>query len=176
VSRCQGEGVDAESLDTSPRTLFATHYHELTDLEELLPGRIINLHVSVREWGEEIVFLHRILPGRTDRSYGVHVAKLAGLPAPTVARAKEILETLAVQHHGPSSPAPAGEVSRAKRATEGGGRASRDGQLALFTEYVPHPAVNTLREIKLDSLSPMQAFDVLRKLKDMAEDGPKAST
>ncbi|HVU64519.1 MAG TPA: DNA mismatch repair protein MutS [Phycisphaerales bacterium] len=176
VSRCQGEGADAESLDTSPRTLFATHYHELTDLEELLPGRIINLHVSVREWGEEIVFLHRILPGRTDRSYGVHVAKLAGLPAPTVARAKEILETLAVQHHGPSSPAPAGEVSRAKRTTEGGGRASRDGQLALFTEYVPHPAVNTLREIKLDSLSPMQAFDVLRKLKDMTEDGPKAST
>jgi DNA mismatch repair protein MutS len=161
----------AETLagKTSPRTLFATHYHELTDLEELLPGRVINLHVSVREWGEEIVFLHRILPGRTDRSYGVHVAKLAGLPAATVARAKEILETLAVQHHGPSSPAPPGEVLRAKQATEGAQRAGGNGQLPLFTEYIPHPAVDHLREIKLDAITPMQAFDALRRLKSLTE-------
>src|SRR5262249_19092184 len=59
---------------TSPRTLFATHYHELTDLQDRLPGRVTNLHVSVREWGESIVFLHRILPGRTSQSYGIHVA------------------------------------------------------------------------------------------------------
>ena len=69
------------------KTLFATHYHELTDLEERLAGRVRNLHVSVREWGDQIVFLHRILPGRTSQSYGVHVAKLAGIPASVVARA-----------------------------------------------------------------------------------------
>src|ERR1700685_4030371 len=57
--------------DKGPRTLFATHYHELTDLKERMPVRLRNLHASVREWGEEIVFLHRILPGRTSQSYGV---------------------------------------------------------------------------------------------------------
>src|SRR4030095_8594967 len=74
-----------------PRTLFATHYHELTELEERLEGRVRNLHVSVREWGDQIVFLHRILPGRTDRSYGVHVAKLAGSPAAVVDPGGQVL-------------------------------------------------------------------------------------
>ncbi len=183
VSRCQGVEVPRGAkpstprhLDTSsPRVLFATHYHELTDLEEMLPGRVVNLHVSVREWGEEIVFLHRILPGRTDRSYGVHVAKLAGLPSATVARAKEILETLAVQHHGPTGGAGAGGTA-SKGAREPGSKGAKSavpptsgGQLALFTEYVAHPAVDELREVKLDALTPLQAFDVLRKLKGMTE-------
>ncbi len=160
----------ASAHQASPRVLFATHYHELTDLEEMFPGRVVNLHVSVREWGEEIVFLHRILPGRTDRSYGVHVAKLAGLPAATVARAKEILETLAVQHHGPTG----GSGGSSKGAGEQGSKGAKiavpapsTGQLALFTEYVAHPAVDELREVKLDALTPLQAFDVLRKLKEM---------
>ena len=91
-----GTGVPPVLKDCGPRTLFATHYHELTRLEEMMPGRVRNLHVSVREWGDEIVFLHRILPGKTDRSYGIHVAKLAGMPAGTVARAREVLESLAV--------------------------------------------------------------------------------
>ena len=79
-----------------PRTLFATHYHELTDLADLHPDRIANLHVAVREWGESIVFLHRILPGRTNSSYGIHVAKLAGMPSGVSARAGELLESLSV--------------------------------------------------------------------------------
>jgi len=82
----------------APRTLFATHYHELTGLAELLPGRVANLHVAVREWQDQIIFLHRILPGRADKSYGIHVAKLAGLPARTIARARQVLESLEVDH------------------------------------------------------------------------------
>ncbi len=75
------------------RTLFATHYHELTELAELF-GNVKNLNVAVREWMDEVVFLHRILPGGTDKSYGIHVAKLAGVPKPILDRSKEILEEL----------------------------------------------------------------------------------
>ncbi|MFM9994556.1 MAG: DNA mismatch repair protein MutS [Phycisphaerales bacterium] len=154
------ERLAGEGDRPGPRTLFATHYHELTELEERLPGRVRNLHVSVREWGEQIVFLHRILPGRTDRSYGIHVAKLAGLPESVVARAREVLESLAV-HHGPAA---SRERTKAVPSAP-----PPNGQLGLFTEFVPHPAVDELREIKLDALSPMQAFDALRRLKGMTE-------
>lgn len=143
--------------ETPPRTLFATHYHELTELEERLPGRVRNLHVSVREWGDQIVFLHRIMPGRTDRSYGIHVARLAGVPADVLARAREVLESLAV-HHGPAA---ARERTRAVASPA-------NGQMTLFTEYVPHPAVDELREIKLETLTPMQAFDALRRLHELS--------
>src|ERR1700752_4707568 len=87
----------AEYLATNskarPKTLFATHYHELTDLADATPG-VVNFHVAAREWKDGIVFLRRIMPGRSDRSYGIQVARLAGLPAAVVARAKEILAGL----------------------------------------------------------------------------------
>ena len=87
----------AEALATGPRarpkTLFATHYHELTDLADLVPG-VVNAHVSAREWNDDIVFLRKIVPGRSDRSYGIHVARLAGLPAAVVNRAREIIRGL----------------------------------------------------------------------------------
>jgi DNA mismatch repair protein MutS len=146
-----------------PRTLFATHYHELTELEERLPGRVQNLHVSVREWGDQIVFLHRILPGRTDRSYGIHVGRLAGLPKAVTTRAAEVLASLAVQH------GPAVSSGKAKPHIP---PPAADGQLSLFTEYVPHPVVNELREVKLDALTPLQAFDELRRLQRLV-DGPQ---
>lgn len=183
-----GDGADA----TGPRTLFATHYHELTRLEEMMPGRVRNLHVSVREWGDEIVFLHRILPGKTDRSYGIHVAKLAGMPAGTVARAREVLESLAVhQAEGVSGngvlgpevlgPGP-GEAAGGAGGSETPGKPRRGksadasripppgqtDQLALFTQFVQHPAVDQLREVKIEALTPLEAFDTLRKLKGMA--------
>ncbi|MEX2219846.1 MAG: DNA mismatch repair protein MutS [Phycisphaerales bacterium] len=151
-----------------PRTLFATHYHELTELEDRLPGRIRNLHVSVREWGEQIVFLHRILPGRTDRSYGVHVAKLAGIPAPVVARAREVLASLAVHHSVGQASRPAGSPGAAAAIPPPS--PAGNGQLGLFTEFLPHPAVDRLREIKLDTLSPIQAFDTLRGLKQLLDE------
>jgi len=148
----------------SPRTLFATHYHELTDLEARFPGRIQNLHVAVREWPSgddhaEIVFLHRILPGRTDQSYGLHVARLAGIPAPVVARGREVLASLAVHH--------AGSVKPDTSAVPAPSRADEHGQLGLFTEYLPHPVIDALKEVKLDNLSPIQAFDALRRLKEL---------
>lgn len=156
------QGIEGEhGVRAGPRTLFATHYHELTELEEKLRGRVKNLHVAVREWpsgGEhaEIVFLHRILPGRTDKSYGLHVARLAGMPAGVVARGREVLASLEVHDAGAAR---AGEVERPR------GGAGADGQFGLFTEYLPHPAVELLREVKLDGMTPLQAFDALRKLK-----------
>jgi DNA mismatch repair protein MutS len=153
------------------RSLFATHYHELTELAERLPGRVTNLHVAVREWtgrsGEsEVVFLHRILPGRTDKSYGIHVARLAGLPDGVVRRAREVLEALEREHAGAARAA-----SAAPPALRSNAGASQRDQLSLFTEYVPHPALARLREVKLEALSPLQAFDLLRELRAEAEPG-----
>ncbi len=82
------------------RTLFATHYHELTELEERHEGKVENLNVAVREWKDEIVFLHKIVPGGTDKAYGIHVARLAGIPPGVLSRAKEILGHLEQEHVG----------------------------------------------------------------------------
>jgi DNA mismatch repair protein MutS len=166
------------SFPSSPRTLFATHYHELTDLEDRFPGRIANLHVAVREWpsGDEhaqIVFLHRILSGATDQSYGLHVARLAGIPAKVIARGREVLASLAVHQSDVGSRM--SDVQAGKPSRPGSGptcdipHPTSDAQLSLFTQYLHHPAIDALREVKLDSLSPIQAFDALRKLKDMTE-------
>lgn len=151
--------------DHGPRTLFATHYHEITELEDRLEGRVKNLHVAVREWttedgNQEIAFLHSIRPGRADQSYGIHVAQLAGVPKSVTVRAREVLESLSVEH--------AGRVDTQKvRASN---KASASAQLGLFTEFIPHPVVDALREIKLESMTPMQAFDALRGLQDQSRD------
>jgi len=167
-----------------PRTLFATHYHELTDLEERLPGKVKNLHVAVREWpgGDEhaeIVFLHRILAGRTDRSYGLHVARLAGIPASVVGRARSVLETLEVSHGKGMDPAsaasgePSAKSGRKVPTTRipPSSPSQPSAQFSLFTEYMPHPALDQLRELKLDAMSPMEAFDALRRLRAAADGG-----
>lgn len=159
-----------------PRSLFATHYHELTRLAEQLPQIVVNLQVAVREVGDQIIFLHRIIDGRADRSYGVHVARLAGVPARVVSRASELLETLSVQQEG------VGQATTPGTSTVAGGsrgraaalevkprRAKGDGQLALFTEYVSHPVVGELEKLKLDDLTPMKAFDELRRLRGLLE-------
>ncbi len=137
-------------------TLFATHYHELTQLAEE-DSRVVNLHVAVREWNDEVVFLHRILLGRTDRSYGIHVARLAGLPPETIARAKEILEALAVL------PSPDAATHRTPIALPK--RERNETQMPLFTGFLEHPVLQQLRTLSLDSMTPMDAFDVLRRLK-----------
>ncbi len=108
-----------------PRTLFATHYHELTDLGERIAG-IENLTIAVREGKGEVIFLHKIMPGATDKSYGIHVAKLAGLPPEVVGRAEEILDTLEVSQKGRSpSPRPFLRPSAPSRL--------RTGQLTFFS-------------------------------------------
>jgi len=146
-----------------PRTLFATHYHEITELGDRLGDRVRNLHVAVRAWTteqgkQEIAFLHAIRPGRADQSYGVHVAELAGVPKPVTARAREVLSALSVQH---------AKLDTDRVAPPKSPPAS-DGQLGLFTEFVPHPAIDELREIKLDAMTPLEAFDALRALKERA--------
>ena len=134
------------------RTLFATHYHELTDLADRFTG-VKNLNVSVREWEESVIFLHRIVEGGTDRSYGIHVARLAGVPRDVLDRARQLLSELAVQHV--ARPKVSGRRLRAEKDP---------GQLALFVD----PAVElmaTLAGTDVDHLSPMAAFELLRAWK-----------
>ena len=137
------------ALTVKCRTLFATHYHELTDLATQFRG-VKNLNVSVREWEDQVIFLHRIVEGGTDRSYGIHVARLAGVPRPVIDRARQLLNELAVQHVGMKAKPPA---------------ARRDAnQFALFAE--PRPEVEAaLAALKLEEMTPVQAFDWLREWK-----------
>ncbi|MDF1808720.1 MAG: DNA mismatch repair protein MutS [Phycisphaerales bacterium] len=152
--------------NTTARTLFATHYHEITELEDRLENRVKNLHVAVREWitedgNQEIAFLHSIRPGCADQSYGIHVAQLAGVPRSVTERAREILDSLSVEHSNRVD---------TNRVTSPNNSSNNDAQLGLFTEFLPHPVVDALREIKLDTMSPMDAFDALRKLQSQSND------
>ena len=138
------------------RTLFATHYHELVDLEKTRP-RLRNANVAVREVDGEIVFLHRIVPGGADQSYGIHVARIAGVPAAVLTRAKEILAFLERQHVGQG--ASEGPIRRVKS-----GRAL---QVSLFAA-LPDPLVEELRRVDLATLPAEQAVDLLRRLRELA--------
>jgi DNA mismatch repair protein MutS len=140
------------------RTLFATHYHELTELPAILP-RTLNFNVAVAEEGDSIVFLHRVVPGGADRSYGVHVAQLAGMPRPVVERARELLAQL--EQGGSDFRLPAASSPRP-------GKKHNPAQLSLF-DTEPHPALNALRQMAVDELSPLEALTRLYELKRMAE-------
>jgi DNA mismatch repair protein MutS len=133
------------------RTLFATHYHELTQLAETDPG-VRNFNVAVREWEDQVIFLHRIVEGGTDRSYGIHVARLAGVPRSVLDRAKDLLSQLAVHHVGH---APRVEPTRPKPHE----------QMMLFA-YEPSGLSNALDAVDPDDLSPREALELLRKWKD----------
>ncbi len=148
----------ASNTRARPKTIFATHYHELTDLADALPG-VANFHVVVREWKEDIVFLRKVVPGRSDRSYGIQVARLAGLPPAVVARAREILNGLERD-----------ELSRGGRPSLSGDTAARQRQLGLFqASPVPDDAVHQrLRAIDVNAITPMQALALLAELKDEA--------
>ncbi|HEV8122917.1 MAG TPA: DNA mismatch repair protein MutS [Gemmatimonadales bacterium] len=126
------------------KTMFATHYHELMQLPEKLQ-HARNLNVAVREHGDRVIFLHRLEPGGTDRSYGIHVAQLAGLPADVVNRAKAMLLTLEAGH----------------RVVPGAPPASDPTQLQLFASPVPHPVMEELRTLDLDDMTPLQALNWL---------------
>ena len=135
------------------RTLFATHYHELTDLEKSLSG-VKNFNVAVREWQDEVVFLHKIVPGAADKSYGIHVARLAGVPKGVVERAKEILFQLEEEHHDPEGRAKIARRSEAARLRSG-------VQLTLFAP-TDHPILDDLRQVDLDSTTPLAAMGLLK--------------
>ena len=159
----------AEHLATNsrarPKTLFATHYHELTDLADALPG-VVNAHVSAREWKDQIIFLRKIVSGRSDRSYGIQVARLAGLPATVVTRAQEILAGLerdeASRGGRPTLSTAAGEPSTAQlglfAAPPDGGSKRGDEVLAR------------LEAIDVDNTTPRQALEMLAELKKLSQD------
>jgi DNA mismatch repair protein MutS len=153
----------AEHLATNtrarPKTLFATHYHELTDLADALAG-VVNAHVTAREWKDEIVFLHKILPGRSDRSYGIQVARLAGLPPSVIARARDILSSLEQD-----------ELTRGGRPALSGAPPTPQQQLGLFQGPAERddPLRERLREIDLNRTTPLEALQILSDLKKESE-------
>ena len=134
-------------------TIFATHYHELTQLTEEL-AHVRNFNVAVREAGDEIVFLHRLEPGGADRSYGIHVAQLAGLAAPVVGRAWQVLRLLEAGHHVAHQPPPAAPDAQ---------------QLGLFAPPAPHPLLAELDQLDVNTLSPLDALNRLAAWKRQRE-------
>ncbi|MGE5741208.1 MAG: DNA mismatch repair protein MutS [Candidatus Aminicenantes bacterium RBG_16_66_30] len=156
-----------EREDVRPKTLFATHYHELTELALTLP-RIKNFHVSVREWKDEVVFLRKIVAGPSDRSYGIHVAKLAGIPRDVIDRAREILFNLEKQELDE-----AGQPRLARHGRPAGDR----NQLMLFAEDREFALLRELREeiegLDLASLTPLEALNILAGIKGRT--GPGSS-
>ncbi|UCD23257.1 MAG: DNA mismatch repair protein MutS, partial [Gemmatimonadota bacterium] len=138
---------------TGCKTIFATHYHELTQLTETLQ-HARNFNVAVKEAGHDIVFLHRLEPGGTDRSYGVHVARLAGLPQGVVQRAWEILTLLESGHHVAGMKAPALPDA---------------AQLGLFAAE-EHPVLRELRELDPDKMTPLEALGRLAEFKRLTEE------
>jgi DNA mismatch repair protein MutS len=136
---------------TRAKTLFATHYHELTELAGRLPG-VKNYHVSVKETGGGIVFLRQVEPGAADRSYGIEVAKLAGLPPEVIERARQVLE-----EHETAEQQLSDEL-----AMDEAGRSSV--QLTMFTP-LSEKIVERLRQADLDRLTPLEALNLLAELK-----------
>jgi DNA mismatch repair protein MutS len=139
--------------DVAPRTLFATHYHELTSLADVLP-RVQNAHVAVRDDGGEVVFEHRIVPGPSDRSYGIHVARLAGLPLSVVSRAEHLLLELEPARQAPLTAPPA--------ATNGHAAVL---QPSLFGG--PSAVETALAALELDGITPIEAIQKLYELRAM---------
>jgi DNA mismatch repair protein MutS len=137
------------------RTLFATHYHELTELTQTLSAAS-NWNVAVREDADDVIFLHRIVPGTADKSYGIHVARLAGVPQPVVERARVILESLEADH--------VDEAGRPKVPARTTRPAARK-QLELF-DADSHPILEALRELDLDRMTPLAALEKLHALRD----------
>jgi len=139
-----------------PRTIFATHYHELTQLSEKLP-RLANAHVAVKEWGDGVVFLHRIAEGPADRSYGIHVAKLAGLPESVIERARVVLAELESER----------TVEELEKAPKRARRDAAPAPLPLFDVAPPveHPLALELRKLTPDGMTPLEALQRLAEWK-----------
>jgi DNA mismatch repair protein MutS len=153
----------AEYIHNHPRlgakTVFATHYHEMVELASFLP-RVKNFNVAVSEEGGEVIFLYKIVPGGVDKSYGIHVAQLAGLPRSVVHRAREVLEEL----EGDSHRALAKGLPKGRRAKE-----VAPQQLLLFRQK--SPLLEELEKLDIDSLTPLEALTKLYELQQKAREG-----
>lgn len=141
-----------------PRTLFATHFHELVTIEGEL-SRVKNFHFAVKDTGKEVVFLRKIIPGATDKSYGIHVAALAGIPRSVTERARKLLE----------------DGGKIPDRSKGGVRATRYTQLLLPDvadhEHPSHPVLETLKNMNLDDMTPLSALSLLYDLQKKSRDG-----
>ncbi len=142
----------------APRTLFATHYHELTELAVTLPG-IVNLRMAVREWGERVIFTHRVESGPSDRSYGIHVARLAGVPQAVVARAEEILANLERDEYGGDG--------LPRRARKAGG--AREREFAAERPLFPPPSSSSGTATKREQEDPVAA-EILSEIRRQTPD------
>ncbi|MFH0811575.1 MAG: DNA mismatch repair protein MutS [Pseudomonadota bacterium] len=169
-----------KSSGPQPKTLFATHYHELTRLEEVLEG-VKNYNVMVKEYDGEIVFIRKIMPGGADRSYGIHVGKLAGLPEEVVLRAEKILAALengsgerepktkrvegpVIEKHERNPVIPFLEMSGKKSPLE-----SIKDLLPLSSTPEDHPLVKEIKELEIENMTPLEALNRLYQLKEKAQ-------
>ncbi len=143
------------------RTLFATHYHELVALPNILP-RTRNYNVAVSERGEDVVFLHKVVAGGADKSYGVHVAQIAGMPRPVVERAKQLLDHL--EKAGGDF-----ELPSAKSSPKTSKSGQKPHQPSLFAPTSENSVLSALRTLKVDEMSPIEALTMLYELKRRAE-------
>lgn len=162
-----------ETPSVAARTLFATHYHELNELAERFP-RVKNYRVQVEEHDGRVIFLHKLVPGGADHSYGIEVARMAGLPEPVIARAREILRHLEAQHLGVEAPAGDGELRPVRSARRM--RIPADTslfQLSLFAQPEPDRVAEELkkrlRQIDPNRMTPIEALLLLEELKRLVE-------
>ncbi len=145
----------ADKEKCGAKTLFATHYHELTKLEEMLEG-VKNYSVAVKEKGEDVIFLRKIVAGGTDESYGIHVAKLAGVPKEVLKNAKEILKTLERK-----------SMLGEKRLEQKEEKSQKEGQLSMYNFKLAEIA-HELDKININELTPIDAMNILVRLKETA--------
>ena len=157
----------AEYLSNTPsvraRTLFATHYHELTELENQIEG-VVNYNIAVKEWNDQIIFLRKIVQGGTDKSYGIHVARLAGLPRRVINRAMEILAHLENDCIREQQMLSKSNIADDELVMSNG------EQLMLFAENKPNPAVERLKKLSCDNITPLEALNLLYEIKKLAND------
>ncbi|MBM3323899.1 DNA mismatch repair protein MutS, partial [candidate division WOR-3 bacterium] len=138
----------------APRTLFATHYHELTEIAGLLP-RAENYSFQVRETGDRVLFLRKLKPGPADKSYGIAVARLAGLPSEVIRRAEQVLAVF---------------EEKERKGVTGLSAVSEQVPAAIAADAPSHPVLEQLRQTDLERLSPIEAFNLLLRLKRELDD------
>jgi DNA mismatch repair protein MutS len=149
------------------KTIFATHYHELVQLaDELVAVR--NYNVGVRDAGDQVLFLHRLQPGGADRSYGIEVGKLAGLPGPVIARARDVLRLLEGEAERMVPTLTSGTVATPRGGRRSGAATASADQLGLFAPATLHPVVEQLREVDVNTLTPIAALQLLAELAERA--------